>query len=174
MASNSKWNFFLNIFYLPSALVSVLIQKTRLQQRIIFKWRRWDDIQILFCLQFMYFFVTSIFLQGHSNWWVWHFYCTILLYCKRFPNLKINYKKLFAFMLKFHAIALLIHFMNRFCCRLWASRLINIFPLMKKCIIFKGNIKESDISRKIKFCQIRNLWGFDLKKYLPRKFPGEH
>ena len=45
---------------------------------------------------------------------------------------------------------------------------------MKKIIIFEGNIQKSDISRKIEFHEIRNLWGFDLQKYLPRKFCGRH
>ena len=35
-------------------------------------------------------------------------------------------------------------------------------------------MQNSDISRKIKFCEIRNLWGFDLQKYLPQKFPGRY
>ena len=45
---------------------------------------------------------------------------------------------------------------------------------MKKIKIFKGNIQKSNVSRKIKFREIRNLWGFDLQKYLPRKFRGRH
>ena len=46
---------------------------------------------------------------------------------------------------------------------------------MKNFIIFKGKIqKKNDISRKIKFREIRNLWGFDLQNYRPRKFPGRH
>ena len=60
-------------------------------------------------------------------------------------------------MLKFYVFALLMHFMNRFSCRLRASTLRNIFPLMKKFIIFKGNMQKSDISRKIKFREIRDL-----------------
>ena len=96
-------------------------------------------------------------LQYLVGTWVRHSYCTIPLYSQYFPNLKINYKKVFAFMFKFHVFALLMHFMNRFCCRLWASRLTNIFPLMKNFIIFKENIQQSDISRKIKFRKIRNL-----------------
>ena len=77
-------------------------------------------------------------------------------------------------MLKFHVFPLLMHFMSRFCCRLWASRLANIFPLMKNLIIFKGNMQKSDISRKIKCPEIRNLQGFDLQKYLPWEFSGRH
>ena len=116
--------------------------------------RRYPDF-VLFVVYIV--FVISIFLQGCSTWWVRHSYCTIPLYCQYFPNLKINYKKVFAFMLKFHVFALLMHFMNRFCCRLWASRLTNIFPLMKNFIIFKGNMQKSDISRKVKFRKTRNL-----------------
>ena len=98
------------------------------------------------------------FLQGCSAWWVQHSYCTFILslYCQYLPNLKINYKKVFAFMLTFHVFALLMHFINRFCCRLGALIIINIFPLMKSFIIFKGNMEKSDISRKIKFREIRN------------------
>ena len=102
-------------------------------------------------------FVISTFLQGCSTWWIRHSHCIVPLYCQYFPNLKINYKKVFAFMLKFHVFPLLMHFMNRFCCRLWASRLTNIFPLMKNFMLFKGNMQKSDISRKIKFREIRNL-----------------
>ena len=75
-------------------------------------------------------------------------------------------------MLKFPVFALLMPFKNRFCCRLWASRLTNMFPLIKKIMIFKGNMQKSDTSRKIKFSKIPNLSSFDLQKYLPRKFPG--
>ena len=119
-------------------------------------------------------FVIRIFLQGCSTSWVRHSYCAIPLYCQYFPNLKINHKKVFPFMLKFPVFELLMHFMNRFCCRLWASRLTNIIPLMKFFFIFKGNRQKRDISRKIKFGDIRNLWSFDLQKYLRRKFPGRH
>ena len=70
--------------------------------------------------------------------------------------------------------ALLMPFMNRFCCRLWASRLTNIFTLMKIFLIFKGNMQKSDIGRQIKFHEIRNLWDFGLQKYCPRNFPGRH
>ena len=70
--------------------------------------------------------------------------------------------------------ALLMLFMNRFCCRLWTSRLTNIFTLMKIFLIFKGNMQKSDIGRQIKFHEIRNLWDFGLQKYCPRKFPGRH
>ena len=49
-------------------------------------------------------------------------------------------------MLKFHVFALLMHFMNRFCCRLWALTLKNIFTLtfhiLKIFIIFKGNMQQ--------------------------------
>ena len=49
-------------------------------------------------------------------------------------------------MLKFHVFALLMHFMNRFCCRLWALTLKNIFTLtfhiLKNFIIFKGNMQQ--------------------------------
>ena len=54
-------------------------------------------------------------------------------------------------MLKIHVFALLMHFMNRFCCHLWASKLTNIFTLMKNFIIFKGNMQKSDISCKLDF-----------------------
>ena len=119
--------------------------------------RRYPDF-VLFVVYIV--FVISIFLQGCSTWWVRHSYCTIPLYCQSFPNLKVSYKKVFPFMVKFEVFALLMHFMNRFYCRLWASRLTNIFPLMKSFIIFKGDISDmqkSDISRKIKFREIRNL-----------------
>ena len=102
-------------------------------------------------------FVIRIFLQGCSTSWVRHSYCAIPLYCQYFPDLKINHKKVFPFMLKFPVFELLMHFMNRFCCRLWASRLTNIIPLMKFFLIFKGNRQKRDISRKIKFGDIRNL-----------------
>ena len=141
---------------------------------IIFKWKRLDVIQIFFFFEVYIVFVISIVLQGCSTSWVRHSYCAIRLYCQYFPNLKINYKMVYAFMFKFPVFALLMHFMNRFCCRLWASRLTNIFPLMKKFIIFKGNIQKRDVSRKIKFREIRNLWGINLQKYPPRKFPGRH
>ena len=117
-------------------------------------------------------FVISISLQGCSTSLVQHSYCAIPLYCQYFPNLKINYKKVLAFMLKFPVFALLMPLINRFCCRLWASRLTNMFPLIKKFMIFKGNMQKSDTSRKIKFSKIPNLSSFDLQKYLPRKFPG--
>ena len=55
---------------------------------------------------------------------------------------------MFAFMLKFPVFALLMYFMNRFCCRLWASRSTNIFPLMKNFMIFKDNMQKSVISCK--------------------------
>ena len=116
--------------------------------------RRYPDF-VLFAVYID--FVISIFLQVCSTWWIRNSYCTIPPYCQYFPNLKINYKKVFAFMLKFHVFALLMHFMNRFCCRLWASRLTNIIPLMKFFLIFKGNRQKRDISRKIKFGDIRNL-----------------
>ena len=35
-------------------------------------------------------------------------------------------------------------------------------------------MQKSDISRKIKLREIRNLWDFDLQKYLPRKFLERH
>ena len=60
-------------------------------------------------------------------------------------------------MSKFPVFTLMMYFMNRFCCRLWASRLTNIFPLIKNFMIFKGNMQKSDTSRKIKFCEIRNF-----------------
>ena len=146
----------------------------RLQQSIKFWSKKMKEIRRYadFVLFVVYIVFVSISLWGCSTWWAWHSYYTIPLYCQYFPNLKINYKKVFAFTLKFHVFALLMHFMNRLCCRLWTSRLTNIFPLMKKFIIFKGNIQKSDISRKTKFREIRNLWGFDLQKYLPRKFSG--
>ena len=87
-------------------------------------------------------FVISISLQGCSTSWVQHSYCAIPLYCQYFPNLKINYKKVFAFMLKFPVFALLMPFINTFCCRMWASRLTNMFPLIKKFMIFKGTCKK--------------------------------
>ena len=134
---------------------------------------RWYPDFVLFVVYIV--FVVSIFLQGCSTWWVRHSFSILIpLYCQYFPNLKINYKKVFAFMLKFPVFALLMYFMNRFCCRLWASRLTNIFPLMKNFMIFKGNIQKSDISRKIKFRKIRNLWSFLLQKYFPRRFPWKH
>ena len=46
----------------------------------------------------------------------------------------------------------------------------SIFTQMKNFIIFKGNQQQSDISRKIKFREICNLWGFDLQKYFPDIF----
>ena len=133
---------------------------------------RWYPDFVLFLVYIV--FVISIFLQGCSASWVRHSYCAIPLNCQYFPNLKINYKKVSAFILKFPVFALLMHFMNRFCCRLWASRLTNIFPLMKNFMSFKGNMQKNDISRKVKFGEIRNLWSFDLQKYLLRKFPGRH
>ena len=100
----------------------------------------------------------SIFLQVCSTWGEGQYsYFTVPLYYQYFRNIKINLKKLFALILKFHVLALLMHFMNRFCCRLWASRLTNIFPLIKNFMIFKGNMQKSDTSRKIKFCEIRNF-----------------
>ena len=127
------------------------------------------------CPDFVWFLfyivaVISIFLQGCSTWWVPHSYYTIPLHCQYFANFLKKCKKVFAFMLKFHVFALLMHFMNRFCYRLWASILTNIFTLMKIFSIFKGNIQKSDISRKIKFRKICNLWGFDLQTYFLRKF----
>ena len=89
--------------------------------------RRYPDY-VLFLVYIV--FVISIFLQACSTSWVRHSYCAIPLYCQDFPNLKINHKKVFPFMLKFPVFELLMHFMNRFCCRLWASRLTNIFPLI--------------------------------------------
>ena len=133
---------------------------------------RWYPDFVLFLVYIV--FVISIFLQGCSTSWVRHSYCAIPLNCQYFPNLKINYKKVSAFILKFPVFALLMHFMNRFCCRSWASRLINIFPLMKNFMSFKRNMQKNDISRKVKFGEIRNLWSFDLQKYLLRKFPGRH
>ena len=97
-------------------------------------------------------FITSIFLQGCITWWVRHSYCTIPLYCQYLPNLKINYKKVFTFMLKLHVFTLLMHFMNMFCCCLWASRFTNTFPLMKNFTVFKENMQKSDVSRKKNFC----------------------
>ena len=35
-------------------------------------------------------------------------------------------------------------------------------------------MQKSDTSHKIKFRDIRNLWGFDLQIYLPREFPERH
>ena len=78
-------------------------------------------------------FITSILLQVSSTWWIRHSYCTVPLYCQFSPNLKINYKKVFAFMLKVHVFALLMHFLNRFCCSLWASR-YNLKGTCKKVI----------------------------------------
>ena len=173
LVCHSKWKVFLKIFWPPSVWVFELIEKVGLQKSTKF-WsflnegdKRYPDF-VLFVVYIV--FLISIFLQG----WVRHSYHTIPHYCQYFPNLKINYKKKLAFVLKFHAFALLMHFMNRFCCRLWASRLTNIFPLMKNFVIFNGNIQKSHISRKIKFRENCNLWGFDLQKYLPRKFPGRH
>ena len=116
--------------------------------------RRYPDY-VLFLVYIV--FVISIFLQACSTSWVRHSYCAIPLYCQYFPNLKINHKKGFSFMLKFPLFELLMHFMNRFCCRLWASRLTNIFPLMIFFFFFKGNRQKRDTSRKIKFGKIRNL-----------------
>ena len=116
--------------------------------------RRYSDFP-LFVVYIV--FMISIFLQGCSTSWVRHSFYAVPLYCQCFPNLKINYKKVFAFMLNIPVFALLMHFMNRFCCRLWASRLTNIFPLIKNFMIFKGNMQKSDTSRKIKFCEIRNF-----------------
>ena len=117
--------------------------------------RRYPDF-VLFVVYIV--FVISIFLQGCSTWWVRHSFCILIpLYCQYFPNLKINYKKVLAFMSKFPVFTLMMYFMNRFCCRLWASRLTNIFPLIKNFMIFKGNMQKSDTSRKIKFCEIRNF-----------------
>ena len=45
---------------------------------------------------------------------------------------------------------------------------------MKNFMIFKGNMQKSDSSRKIKFGEIRNLWNFDLQKFLPQIFPGRY
>ena len=45
---------------------------------------------------------------------------------------------------------------------------------MKNFMSFKRNMQKNDISRKVKFGEIRNLWSFDLQKYLLRKFPGRH
>ena len=114
------------------------------------------------CPDFVWFLfyivaVISIFLQGCSTWWVPHSYYTIPLHCQYFANFLKKCKEVFAFMLKFYVFALLMHFMNRFCYRLWASILTNIFTLMKIFSIFKGNIQKSDISRKIKFRKICNL-----------------
>ena len=84
----------------------------------------------------------SIFLQVCSTWGEGQYsYFTVPLYYQYFRNIKINLKKLFALILKFHVLALLMHFMNRFCCRLWASRLTNIFILMEHFIIFKRNMQ---------------------------------
>ena len=122
--------------------------------------RRYPDF-VLFV--FYIAFVINTFLHRCSTCWVRHSYCTIPLYCQYFPNLKINYCCLHS-RWSFHVFALLIHFMNRFCCRLWASRLTVIFPLIKNFMILKANIQTSVISRKIKFREIRNSWGFDLQK----------
>ena len=116
--------------------------------------RRYPDF-VLFVVYNI--FITSIFLKGCGTWWIRHTHCSIHLYYQYFPRLKIKYKKVFAFMLKFHIFVLLMHFMNRFCCRLWPSRLTNIFLLMKNFIIFKGNMQNMDISLKIKFREICNL-----------------
>ena len=116
--------------------------------------RRYSDFP-LFVVYIV--FMISIFLQGCSTSWVRHSFYAVPLYCQCFPNLKINYKKVFAFMLNIPVFALLMHFMNRFCCRLWASRLTNIFPLMKNFMSFKGSMQKNDISRKVKFGEIRNL-----------------
>ena len=75
-----------------------------------------------FVLFVVYIAFVSIFLHGCSTWWVWYSHCTIPLYCQYFSSSKINYKQVFAFMFKFHVFALLMHFMNRLCCSLWASR----------------------------------------------------
>ena len=101
--------------------------------------RQYPDF-VLFAVYIL--FVISIFLQGCSTWLVRHSYCTIPLYCQYFPTLKKNYKKVFAFMLMFYVFALLMHFMNRFCCLLWTSRLTIIFPLMKNVIIIKKNMQK--------------------------------
>ena len=45
---------------------------------------------------------------------------------------------------------------------------------MKNFLIFKGNIRNSDINRKSKFREILNLRDFDLQKHLPQKFPKRH
>ena len=119
-------------------------------------------------------FVISNFRQCCSTWWVRHSYCTISFYCQCFPNLKISYKKAFAFMLKFYVFAFLMHLKSRFCCHLWSLKLTNISSLMKNFIIFKENVQKSSLSCKIKFCEICNLQGFDLQKHLPQKFPGRH
>ena len=117
--------------------------------------RRYPDF-VLFVVYIVS--VISSFLQGCITWWVRHSFCILIsLYCQYFPNLKINYKKVLAFMSKFPVFTLMMYFMNRFCCRLWASRLTNIFPLIKNFMIFKGNMQKSDTSRKIKFCEIRNF-----------------
>ena len=51
---NSKWNVFLKIFHPPSVWVFGVNTKNAFTLKyyvlIIFKWRRLDDIQILFCL----------------------------------------------------------------------------------------------------------------------------
>ena len=65
-----------------------------------------------------------------------------------------------------------LHFMNRFCCRLWASRLTNIFPLVKKNY-FKGNLQKSDISRKLNFAKFATYEAL-IYKNLPWKFRGRH
>ena len=112
--------------------------------------RRYQDF-VLFVVYIV--FIINIFLQRCSTWWVRHSYCTTPLYCQYFLSLKISYKKFSAFMLKFHVFALLMYFMNRFCCCLWASRLTNIFPLMKSFMIFKRNMQKNDISHKLNFAK---------------------
>ena len=106
--------------------------------------RQYPDF-VLFAVYIL--FVISIFLQGCSTWLVRHSYCTIPLNCQYFPTLKKNYKKVFAFMLMFHVFALLMHFMNRFCCLLLTSRLTIIFPLMKNVIIIKKNMQKKNICK---------------------------
>ena len=132
--------------------------------------RRYPDF-VLFVVYIVS--VISSFLQGCITWWVRHSFCILIsLYCQYFPNLKINYKKVLAFMSKFPVFTLMMYFMNRFCCRLWASRLTNIFPLMKNCMTFQHAKKwyksENEISRNSQLMKLL------FKKYLPRKFPGEH
>ena len=104
-------------------------------------------------------FVISIFLQVCSTWWVSHSHYTIPLYCQYFPNLKINCQKKYALMLKFHAFSLLMHFMSRFCCRLWASRLTNVFTLMKP--------QTNSIGTLIHFPRFSFFPNFTFKKSVP-------
>ena len=140
LVCNSKWNVFLKTCYPPSVQIFGLILKMRLQQSIKF-WSFLNERGLTisrFCFVCSLYCFCGIFLQGCSTWWVRHSFCILIsLYCQCFPNLKINYEKVFAFMLKFLIFALMMYFMNRFYCCLQASRLTNIFPLMKNFMTFQ-------------------------------------